>query len=174
MSYKQLFILVEGLDDERFFQKVIIPFLKDRYNTVTIWQHAGKMNKIVKNFLKSIRAMHSDYIYVADINHALCITEKKGKIKSKISSIDQDRIIIVKSEIESWYLAGLDTKSSGRLGITFLESTDGLTKEQFNNMIPKRFDSRIDFMQEILKFFSPEKAKGKNKTFRYFLEKYCC
>jgi hypothetical protein len=52
-------------------------------------------------------------------------------------------------------------------------STEDISKKQFNNLIPKGFDSRIDFMLEILKYFSIKIAKQKNKSFRYFLQKHC-
>lgn len=38
----------------------------------------------------------------------------------------------------------------------------------------KRFGSKIDFVLEILKHFSIEIANQKNRSFRYFLEKYNC
>jgi hypothetical protein len=39
-------------------------------------------------------------------------------------------------------------------------------------MIPYRFASKIDFMFEILKFFSVEIAIQKNRSFRFFVRKY--
>ncbi|OGW18585.1 MAG: hypothetical protein A3G93_11920 [Nitrospinae bacterium RIFCSPLOWO2_12_FULL_45_22] len=44
----------------------------------------------------------------------------------------------------------------------------------FNRLIPNKFDSRIDFMLEILKYFSMGIAKQKNKSFSYFLERHIC
>ena len=51
-----------------------------------------------------------------------------------------------------------------------LASTDELTKEDFNRLIPRRFDSRIDFMFEILKSFSIETAARRNNSFDFFVE----
>ena len=53
-----------------------------------------------------------------------------------------------------------------------LPSTDELTKEDFNARIPSRFDSRIDFMFEILKSFSLETAARKNQSFHFFVNRY--
>ena len=39
-------------------------------------------------------------------------------------------------------------------------------------MMPERFDSRIDFMMEILKLFSPVTAMDKNSSFQYFMTKH--
>ena len=38
--------------------------------------------------------------------------------------------------------------------------------------IPPSFDSRIDFMFEILKSFSPATAARHNTSFRFFFERY--
>ena len=82
-----------------------------------------------------------------------------------------DKIVIVIKEIESWYLAGLDEKQCKELGIKSFQETNDITKEQFNSVIPTKYDSRIDFMAEILKRFSIETAKSKNNSFQYFIEK---
>ena len=82
-------------------------------------------------------------------------------------------MVIIK-EIESWYLAGLDSENSKQLRISFSNATDNLTKEQFNSLILKKFGSRIDLMAEILKYFSIKIAMQRNGSFRYFIEKYNC
>jgi hypothetical protein len=173
MNYKLLFFLVEGDDDERFFQKIIKPKFEEKYNTV-IWKYAQEKNTKVDNFLKSIKAMGAKYIFVVDINSAPCVTSKKQEIQNKFKNIDIDRIIVVIKEIEGWYLAGLDAKSSKELNIRSYETTDDISKEQFNDLMSKKFDSRTDFMAEILKRYSIETAKQKNKSFKYFIEKYNC
>ena len=103
----------------------------------------------------------------------MCI-RKKQKIQGKLRNIDKTRIIVVIREIESWYLAGLDGINCRKLGVRPFNITDNITKEQFNNMLPEKFDSRIDFMLEILKCFSIDKAKEKNRSLKYFLEKHNC
>lgn len=174
MAYEQLYIFVEGDDDKRFFEKIVTPMFEGKYDSVKIWKYAQEKKGRVINFLKSIKGMNADYIYVSDINHAPCVTAKKQDIQSKFKEIDKDRIIVVIKEIEGWYLAGLDDRSSKRLGIFFQGITDNVTKKQFDHLIPKKFDSRIDFMQEILKCFHIETGKQKNTSFRYFLEKHDC
>ena len=74
-------------------------------------------------------------------------------------------------EIESWYLAGLDDKSCKELGLKPFKDTDGVTKEDFNKLIPKRFNSRIDFMVEIIKRFTTKTAKQENRSFSYFMSR---
>jgi len=174
MEYKRLFILVEGDDDERFFSNITKPSLKEKYTCVKITKHAKLRAIKIRNFLKSIKAMNADYIFVADINRAPCVTEKKRNLQAKISNIDEDRIMVVIKEIEGWYLAGLDDANSHNLGVPPFSTTDSVTKEQFHALIPKKFGSRIDFMSEILKCFSTGIAQNKNESLRYFVEKYDC
>ena len=128
----------------------------------------------VNNFLKSIKVMNADYIFAGDINANPCATAKKQELKHTYKEIDEDRIIVVKKMIEGWYLAGLNKKNSKKLGVPYFNDTNDITKEQFDKMIPKNFDSRIDFMTEILKCFSIDVAKQKNESFKYFIEKYGC
>jgi len=175
MNYKQLFFFVEGDDDERFFERIIKPKFEEKCDT-KIFKYAQVKNTKVDNFLKSIKAQGAEYIFIADIDSAPCVKSKKQEIRNKFRNVDIDRIIVVIKEIEGWYFAGLDTTSSKELKIhsVSIKTTDNITKEQFNNLIPKKFDSRIDFMLEILKRYSIETAKQKNKSFKYFIEKYNC
>lgn len=173
MPYKRLYIWIEGDDDERFFDGIIKPKLQSKYDYVGFWQYAQVKEEKNNNFLNSIKAMGADYIFVADINSAQCVTVKKQKVD--IKNIDRDRIIILIKEIESWYLAGLDSKNAKKFRIAphRIRTTDNVIKEQFDNLIPEKFDdSRIDFMSEILKHFCIETAKVKNKSFNYFVRKY--
>jgi len=168
---KRLFIWVEGQDDERFFNRIIKPMLEKKYDLVEVISYATQKNKKTDNFLKSIKAMNAGYIYVTDIDYSPCITVKKKGIENKLKKIDEAMIAVVIKEIESWYLAGLDDTNSKKLKIHTLDTTDDITKEQFNSLIPEKFDSRIDFMSEILKYFSIGTAKRKNKSFG-FIEKH--
>jgi len=119
--------------------------------------------------------MKADYIVMADINHSPCVTHKKDDItekKIKSKKVKKDNIIVVIKEIESWYLAGLNPTSLRNLGINYNKKTDNLTKEQFDRLMPRKFISRIDFLQEILKYFDLEKAVQNNKSFQYFVKRF--
>ncbi|HHT9139403.1 MAG TPA: hypothetical protein ACFYEA_02580 [Candidatus Tripitaka californicus] len=173
-AYKRLFIWVEGPDDVRFFDGIVKPVFERKYGLVKVIEYSKLKRERIDNFLKSIKAMDADYIYVKDINDAPCVTAKKEGIQKKLNNINNDRIMVVIKEIEGWYLAGLDKANSKKLRLTPPSTTDNLTKEAFNGLIPKKFYSRIDFMLEVLKCFSTEMAKQKNRSFRYFLEKHDC
>ncbi len=171
--YKMLFIYVEGLDDKRLFDEKIVPIFKKRYEWVTVRPYAAMCPKKRYNFIKGVKEMNADYFYTGDMDTATCITLKKQDIINTVSNVDADRIIIVIKEIEGWYLAGLTDENSKKLKISPLKNTDTITKEDFNGLIPKKFNnSRIDFMVELLKYFCISTAVSKNKSFRYFVEKH--
>jgi hypothetical protein len=169
---KRLFILVEGEDDIRFFGRIIKPLLSPSYHSVEIIPYASIKREKVNKFLKSVALMNNDYIFVADIDQERSVQDKKQILYYWFSDIESRSIVVVIREIESWYLAGLSFDAAQELGVPDHSSTDQITKEDFNALIPHQFDSRIDFMFEILKSFSLETAVRKNTSFRFFVNRY--
>ena len=190
MTYRTLYILVEGGDDARFFERVVRPMFEDEFGHVQLWQYSQQEKEKVNKFLDSIRAMQgggiADLIIVADLDESPCVTDRKERIPSGFRSLSagqspgqptgpfsSTRILIVCREIESWYLAGLNDEECKRLGLTTtLDNTDRISKEQFLDLMPDRFDSKSEFMLEILRVFDHETARSKNSSFRYFMQKY--
>ena len=172
MDYKLLFILIEGDDDERFFESVVKPFLQKRYSAIKFWQYAEENEKRKVSFIKSITSMKADYICIGDIDDVPCVTSKKERITDDFDEkITEDKIIIVIKEIESWHLAGLDEKTSKKVGIRKkIETADNVIKEHFNQLIPKKMPRSV-FMQKILENYDVDIAEGKNRSFGYFLNK---
>ncbi|NJD54218.1 MAG: hypothetical protein FIB07_15290 [Candidatus Methanoperedens sp.] len=168
----KLFIFIEGDDDERFFNRIIKPMFENKYETVKLWKYAQETNEKISKFLNSIQAMNADYIFVADNNGSPCITDRKQRIENDFKNIDKNKILIVVREIEGWYLSGIDDGSSKKFGIKSFHNTEHINKSAFNDLKPKKFSSRIDFMSEILKLFCIDTAKKKNGSFSYFVENY--
>ena len=169
---KRLFILVEGEDDVRFFGRIIKPFFVNSYHSVDIIPYASTKRLKINNFLISISQMNHDYILVADIDNERSVRDKKQILYHWFTNINGASIVVVIKEIESWYYAGLPDAVAQKLGVPVLSSTDELTKEDFNALIPASFDSRIDFMFEILKAFSPGTAAHRNHSFKFFMDHY--
>ena len=173
MAYRRLFIFLEGDDDERFFDRVIKPMIvcEQIYDHVQLWKYAQATKQKVNGFLLSINAMRAEYLFVSDLDESPCVTDKKARIASKFEKLSEDRILIVCREIESWYLAGLNDEGCRQIGIPPSYDTDRMSKEQFDGMVPKKFVSRIDFMQEIMKVFDRKTALTQNTSFGYFMRK---
>jgi hypothetical protein len=172
MTRKRLFILVEGNDDERFFKRIILPLFLSWYDSVEVIMYACMKSEKVCKFIRSITSLHNDFILVADIDHAHNVRVKKGILMHRFCSIDPDRIFVIVQEIESWYLAGLDDLASKRLGLRPLRSTNHVTKEIFNQRIPRKYASRLPFMIDILNNYSIPVANEKNRSFRHFMTTY--
>lgn len=167
-----MFVWVEGATDARFFETILQPLLEKRFNRVEVRTYATIKKNKVMNLLNGIRAAGNDYIFVADIDDAPSVKAKKERLKERFSNLDFRRIQVVIREIESWYLAGVGEEDAGRLGLPNLKTTDNITKEDFNVLIPEKFDSRIDFMMEVLKGYSTETAQRKNTSFAYFMQRH--
>lgn len=165
---------VEGGSDARFFDAVLKSLLGTKYHRVVIRTYASMKRDKFSAILEAIKAMGADYLVVADYDCSPCVTSKKDWLHQHIKGLEPERTRIVIEEIESWYAAGLDEQGIAGFGMPVLAAlagTDRLTKEQFNEMVPQMYDSRIDFMMEILKIFSVETARKRNRSFEYFLRK---
>jgi hypothetical protein len=165
-----LYILLEGNDDERFFNRVILPLLREQRYRIKIWKYAQEKRIRTIQILTSLRSMGVKCIFVRDIDEGISVDQKKKEIMDAYDHVlSGEDIAVVIMEIESWYLAGADTHVLDRLGVKEeYSTTDRITKEEFNRLIPRRM-SRIVFIQEILRNYDVATAKRKNASFRYFM-----
>lgn len=172
--YKMLYLFVEGSHEMEFFEKLGEKIFKDKYNEIKVIPYRKETKEWIKNLLKSIKSKKADYIWFSDLNDSPCISTRKDKLKEKYIDLDENKIIIVKKEIESWYLALIDDIACMELEIkpNKVKNTDNIIKEQFDSLIPDDID-KISFMREILKIASIETARQRNKSFDYFIGKYC-
>ncbi|RDV80898.1 hypothetical protein [Ammonifex thiophilus] len=180
---RTLYIFVEGPRDEDFFRRAIVgPYLSESY-AVHIVKYAEKKSpfKNIGGLIKTIRRRKEkgedlEYIFVVDLDECPCITGRKQDILQKFSSVlgnleearrELDRrILVVVKEIESWYLAGLNGDEN------LPETTEELTKEDFEKLAQDKRCSHIELMNRILDNFSVEIAAKKNRSFCYFCNKY--
>jgi len=132
-----LYIFVEGDRDEDFFERIVKPRLVDRYNKIIIIKYAQKRIEYINSYIRSILSMNANYIFIADIDNSPCKTAKKEELKRRFPNLEQNKIIIVVKEIESWYLAGLDEKACKKLRIRCFDNTDSITKEDFKHIYSK-------------------------------------
>jgi hypothetical protein len=165
---------VEGPDDERFFNGVFVPFVKNKYDNIEVVKYAHLKKEKIKDFIRCIGRMKRDYIFAKDLNTSPCITARKQEVICDYTNIDGNKVIIVVKKIEGWYLAGLDQDASKRMGIRYLRDTSSMTKEKFQKIQPKHFDSIVNFKIELIRNFSIETAIKKNSSFDYFNRKWDC
>ncbi|PKB61243.1 MAG: hypothetical protein BZY79_04930 [SAR202 cluster bacterium Casp-Chloro-G4] len=173
MPYKAIYLFLEGNDDITFFHSIVKPLFERLYDSVISWPYRQRSRRHIQKFIKAIDAMGADYVYVGDIDSFPCVTRKKESLMSAQSRLRSERIYVVKREIEGWYIAGASGRFLSAIGAPaeIGSACENRTKEQFNDLIPRRFQSRIDFMQEVLKDYDVKLAADNNPSFRYFLEK---
>lgn len=170
----KLYIWVEASPDEAFFRRIIIPVISNNYVPRVI---KGKsLLKKSPQFLRSIEKVGDSYIFVTDLNKGTpCVSERKSLVQLELPDIDRNKIIVVVTEIEGWYLAGLNRLSIRRLNVSAQKlkskSLDSITKQEFLNIIPKGC-TELQFRQKILRYFDINVAILKNKSFKYFFDKY--
>ncbi|WP_369425531.1 hypothetical protein, partial [Methanothrix sp.] len=138
-----------------------------------LWKYACEKRRTTVQFLKFLQMQGFEYIFVRDIDSAPSVEAKKEELTKNYEGLGKDRIAIVVMEIESWYLAGADERLFRKYGIASsrIEHTDTMTKEDFNRLIPRRL-SRVVFMHEILRDYHAERARGTNRSFRYFTDRW--
>lgn len=173
MPFNQLFVWVEGADDQRFVNAILQAEFEQQYKSVRVIAYAGMKKEKITKFIESIRAIpNATYIFLADIDNATCVSAKKEELTRAIKSLQIDQIAVTIREIESWYLAGLKTSGWKQLGIAEITSTDHLDKEAFDRLRSKGFESRIDWMVEMLRHYSLSEAVVRNSSLRYFVFKF--
>ena len=173
MPYRRLFIWVEGPDDTRFFDRVIKPLFSTSHDWVEVREYSGLPRNKLRDFLRGIRAMRADCLFVVDLNQSPCISERKRRLRTKLRGLRDEEILVVCPEIEAWYLAGLGPEARKTLRLKWKGiGTDDCTKERFNAVQPVRFESRIDFLIEILKVHAADRAMQANSSFRYCVERH--
>jgi hypothetical protein len=172
--YKEFYFMIEGDDDERFVNRIVRPVLESNYDYIGFYQYAQRPKKDIERFIRSLLSKQADFLCLADINSLPCVTAKKQHIKEhKIGAVDDNRIIVIKMEIESWYLAGLNEKCCKGLRIPICATTDTIDKKKFGQLLlGSKLGYTINCMIEMLNNYDLNMAKSKNNTFKYFYNKH--
>ncbi len=168
----RLNVLVEGPDDVRFFERVLVERLKNRYDAVRLVPYACLRRTAVDRLLRGFAHLGEAYLIVADIDNEPSVRAKKRVILNRFEEARPGAIAVVIMEIESWYLAGADDGFLGQCGLLPLPSTDYVTKEGFNALIPRPYLSRVGFMLDLLDGYSLERGAERNRSLAFFLARF--
>jgi hypothetical protein len=168
---RSLYILVEGDDDELFFEKVLKKCFNKKYDEVYIIQWRQKSKERLNNYLDNLETEEYPYIFVADFRR-ICISQTKDDLTQTYETLGPAHIAVVRKEIESWCIAGLDRSACERLGIPETHRTEGLGKRRFDSMMPKRYKTVAEFMMDIFREYSIDVARTKNDSIAHLLDTY--
>ena len=168
-----IYLLVEGASDRRFMDKIIKPLLVPSYYDSPCFEYKQVEKIELNNFIDYIKGQSIDYYVFADYDDSSSlddiINETYDYFEHKIS---KEKIIIIKKEIESWYLAGLDDHSCKhiRMKVSTMGNTENMSKEDFYDLKPEDCDSMINFYMNILIRYDLKIGISKNTTLKYFIE----
>jgi hypothetical protein len=179
MQPKLVYLIIEGPDDERFFDNIVKPLFEQEGLITKCIPHACISRKERIKFIRSIKNFdNQDYIYAKDLDRYPCITSRKCSIIKELNSqVDDSRIMVVAKVIESWYLAGANEKTLKQLRVKrknidrITKSTDTIDKIQFDEFFPKTLP-RSNIMLKLLESYDIAKAIKCNKSFDYFIRKF--
>lgn len=168
----KLFVYVEGEHDMIFVDSILSDYLRNN-KSIELFPipYAKKPPKTMNKDIKS-KSKHN-YLFLSDLDNKQfpCITARKENRFNKYDYLDFSNIIIVKEEIESWYLAGIDSSSNKFKGLEIPDNTEAIDKETFDEMMKGIFEFKRDCLKEIAKGYDFELAKSRNSSFKYFLDK---
>lgn len=171
----KLFVYVEGHYDKMFVEKILSDFfLKEKSTILITIPYSQKGKKIINHDIKT-KSKH-DYLLLADLDSDECprITNKKEKMMQDYSTLDPSKIIIVKEEIESWFLAGLDPSLEVFKNIDVPSNTDSITKEEFNELLEKNSLDKNNFLLRVCDEYDFNLAIQRNSSLNYFFKKMNC
>ena len=174
MAYSELYILIEGDNDERFVEWVVKPILDNQYDYIGYYQYSQRPKRKIKQFVRSIRSRKASLLCLTDIDAHPCVTARKQTIKEKkFGRVDDKEIVVVKKVIEGWYLAGLSSERCRILKIPLFDNTDTMVKQKCEDLLYKsKLGCTISCKIEILKNYDFATAISKNKSFNYFYGKH--
>lgn len=164
----RLVVWVEGDSDRWFLEAVVQPRLQTKFIRVVVKAYSQSETKAVNKTLRALEHQGFSRLFLADLDSAPCITDRKQKVREHHPDVEDREIIVVSTEIESWYLAGLSSAGAAALKIRPPSTTDHMTKDQVDLLRPARFATRILFLLELLRHFDPAAACQRNRSFAYF------
>lgn len=169
---KILYIFVEGDDDEIFLKFFFKKYLS-HFEKVYFWKYAQKKKTDNVKFLKSIKQVSEwDYLIFADYDSKNSLRERRREVQYKFENeLDDDKILIVIDEIESWYAAGIDFRYFDLKGLRFLKDTQRVTKEFFNSQCLTKYHPKTNFLIEIMKHFQLKQSLSRNLSLNYTYNK---
>ena len=83
-EYRRLWLIVEGTDDRRFCNEVLLPVFQQTFDHVAIWQYSQQKLTKVASLIRSIEAMNADYLMFGDIDERPCVTSAKEYLTAQL------------------------------------------------------------------------------------------
>ena len=169
-------VLLEGDDDERFFHAVLRPQLAKTHGAIKTYQYAQRSKKEIEKYVHNLHATNQPYVVLADFDpKSVCYSGRKDILRGRVHPARLVNMAIVKTEIESWYLAGMGRRECESLQIPYHPNTEPISKNEFEQMRRRSGSGampRSEFMKRMLDAFDAKRAKRQNTSFGYVWDKF--
>lgn len=160
---QKLYVFVEGKDDERL-TRIIIQKCYPQYAPI-FFRYVAAQSALIREIVGRLRSDDDLYVMFTDKDHFTCNITRKQDRKNEYD-VEEKRIIVVNSSIESWYAAGAKTSVFNSQG----NRSETINKQRFNLLIGRAaFHTRV--LENIVEDFDTNAAIQKNKSFKYFYKK---
>jgi hypothetical protein len=114
--------------------------------------------------------MGSDFFLLVDYDRGPCITAIRQKYAQRYERyLDETQVLVVRSMIEAWYVAGVPSENPFKITIPSL--VDGLDKQEFARIFGERAErrrgKRRELLQQILAAYDWDLALQRSESLRY-------
>jgi hypothetical protein len=131
----QISLFVEGFHDKLFVKRILEPRLLWKYEAVQIHQYASIPDQTLLSHFRSLKRMPSTHFFIlADYDEGPCISARRQDILQRfLSLLQSSQILIVRCEIESWYLAGVPEENP--FGVSMPSMVETINKQGFSEPV---------------------------------------
>jgi len=173
-------IHTEDESTQLFFRDIVVPELEKRniFLCIDVGYFEGTHRirrrdefSVQNSINRSRRYKTHLYIVVVDNDERKDFRARKEEIASKLPGVDPRLIVVVTTEIESWYLAGLDDDYLCKCNMVVAEP-DMMCKEDYYAEIPVIELDDAWFKEQIRKNYHVEVALRKSPSFSSFWNTY--
>ena len=164
---EKFYVYVEGRDDERFVGHIIKKYFE--IEMLQFITYARESNSQLCSLMEKHIRDNDLHLMFADLDNCDSINTRK-KYCHDSYGVDENNVIVVNKEIESWYVAGSNLLPPG-------VTPEDIGKEEFKKIIDGKFDQMIKNKHyttaklKILKDFDIGKARNTSSSFKYFYDK---
>lgn len=158
----KLYVFVEGDDDVRLLRTILKKCFSEYIPKFLKYKNSN--SEIVKGYIEKLICDKDYYVMFTDKDKFSTTLRKKHRVSTY--GVEEEKVIVVDSTIESWYTAGAK-KSIFDLGKKRSETID---KKKFDQLIGRRaYHSMV--MEEICNNYDTSRAIQNSKSFKYFYRK---